>query len=116
MRRPRHERCIAELRFALARSRASVGRREEQVMATMARELGDEAPAETRVEDFLECIETKRRRSARFRIAAAAVGALVATVVYLTSIGVVPPDAARLAASAGTLVAGVLASEPTSAR
>jgi hypothetical protein len=70
-------------------------------------------PAAVRVESFLEFIETKRRRTVRVRRAAAAVG-VVAVVVYLTDLGVVTPEAARLAASAGTLVAGLLVAHPTS--
>ncbi|HVH42620.1 MAG TPA: hypothetical protein VM925_09755 [Labilithrix sp.] len=75
-------------------------------------EVAAEEPASSRVESFLECVETKRRRTFRVRVAAAAVGGLVATVVYLTSIGVMPADAGRLAASAGTLVAGLLVADP----
>ena len=70
-----------------------------------------ELPASERVESFLECVEQKRRRTVRVRLAAAAVGAVVATVVFLTSLGVLTPDAGRLVASAGTVVAGLLAPE-----
>jgi hypothetical protein len=65
-------------------------------------------PASSRVASFLDGIETKRRRTYRVRIVAATVGALIVTVAYLTSIGVMPPEAARLAASAGTVVAGIV--------
>ncbi len=81
-------------------------------MAARTTDLVDdssEEPASVRVETFLRCVEIKRRRTVRVRIVAAAVGALVASVAFLTSIGVIMPDAARLAASAGTLVAGILA-------
>lgn len=79
-------------------------------MAAKTTDLGDDTndePASVRVENFLACVETTRRRTLRVRVVAAAVGAAVATVVFLTSIGVIVPDAARLAASA--LVAGIFA-------
>ena len=81
-------------------------------MAARTTDLEDDSsaePASVRVEAFLQCVETTRRRTLRVRLAAAAVGAAVATVVFLTSMGVIAPDAARLAASAGTLVAGIFA-------
>ena len=64
---------------------------------------------------FLEGIETKRRRSSLVRIVAALAVGVVATVAYLTSRGIFPPEAARLAVSAGTLVAGFLAAAPAPA-
>lgn len=70
-----------------------------------------ELPASERVESFLECVELRRRRTLRVRLAAFAVGAVVATVVFLTSMGVRTSDAGRLVASAGTAVAGLLAHE-----
>lgn len=79
---------------------------------TNERDAIDEEPASSRVESFLDCVETRRQRTIRVRMAAAGVGAAVAAVVYLTSIGIVPPDAGRLAASAGTLVAGILVGDP----
>ena len=81
-------------------------------MAARTTDLEDassEEPAAVRVETFLQCVETTRRRTLRVRVAAAAVGATVAAVVFLTSIGVIAPDVARLAASAGTLVGGIFA-------
>jgi hypothetical protein len=75
-------------------------------------EAADEESASARVESFLECVETKRRRTVRIRLVAAAVGGVVATVAFLTSLGVVTPDAGRFVASAGALVAGLLVSEP----
>jgi hypothetical protein len=69
-----------------------------------------EMPASERVESFLECVETKRRRTVRLRIAALGVGAVVASVVFLTSIGLVP-DGAKLAASTGALALGIFASD-----
>ena len=82
-------------------------------MAGRTTDLEDDSSEESasaRVESFLRSVEARRRRSLRVRAVAAAVGALVATVAFLTSIGVIVPDTARLAASAGTLVAGILAS------
>jgi hypothetical protein len=82
-------------------------------MAAQTTDLEDESseePASVRVETFLQCVETTRRRTLHVRLAAAAVGAVVATVVFLTSTGVIAPDVARLAASAGAVVAGLVAS------
>ncbi len=85
-------------------------------MAARTTNLEDESsestedPAAVRVETFLACVETTRRRTYRVRVAAAAVGAVVATVVFLTSTDVIAPDVARFAASAGAVVAGIFAS------
>lgn len=70
----------------------------------------DDGPADVRVESFLECVEAKRQRSNRARVVILGVGALVAGVAYLTSIGVVGPDARTAAASVGTLLTGYLVS------
>lgn len=69
-----------------------------------------EEPASERVESFLECVETKRRRTLRVRATVAGVGAMMAAVVFLTSLGVIP-DAARFVASAGALVAGLFVAD-----
>ena len=82
-------------------------------MVARTTDLEDESseePAAVRVETFLACVETTRRRTYRVRVAAAAVGAVVATVVFLTSTGIIAPDMARFAASAGAVVAGIFAS------
>jgi len=71
----------------------------------------DERSASLRVSSFLEGVETKRRRTRRVCQVAAAVGAIVATVAFLTSMGVVHPGAGRLTASAGALLGGVFAGE-----
>lgn len=81
------------------------------ITASRRDESESDEPASDRVDSFLEGIETRRRRTVRVRLVAAAVGAFVAAVFYLTSIGLVPPEAARLAASAGTLVAGILVAD-----
>jgi hypothetical protein len=65
----------------------------------------DDEPALTRVENFLDCVETTRERTRRVRLIAAAVGALVAAVAFLTSVDAVHPGAARFTASAGAAVA-----------
>ena len=67
-----------------------------------------DGPADVRVQSFLECVETRRQRSNRAGWAVLGVGAVVAGVAYLTSIGVVGPDARAAAASAGTLVVGYI--------
>ncbi len=87
-------------------------------MAARTTDLEDdssEEPASVRVETFLRCVETTRRRTVRVRLAAAAVGAGVAIVVFLTSVGVSAPDAARLGASARSFVAGIFATDDTHA-
>lgn len=75
---------------------------------TNLEDASSEEPASVRVATFLEYVEKRRRRTVRVRAAAAAVGALVATFILLTSLGVFVPGAARLAASAGTLVTGIV--------
>lgn len=72
--------------------------------------LVEDGPADVRVESFLECVETKRQRSNRAGWIILGVGAVVAGVAYLTSIGVVGPDARTAAASVGTLVTGYFVS------
>lgn len=72
----------------------------------LAEGLVDDGPADVRVESFLECVETRRQRSNRAGWVILGVGAVVAGVAYLTSIGVVGPDARAAAASVGTLVTG----------
>ena len=67
-----------------------------------------DGPAEVRVQSFLDCVETRRQRSNRAGWMVLGVGAVVASVAYLTSIGVVGPDARAAAASAGTLVVGYI--------
>jgi hypothetical protein len=80
-------------------------RGEEVVMRAITLEDGSDAnaddtiPPSERVENFLACVETGQRRSARFRIAAAAVGLLVATVATLTSTGLITPDTTTLLTS-----------------
>jgi hypothetical protein len=100
-----HGRCIS--------FRRSEERSERMAASPMTHEEDpSEAPASVRVESFLECVETKRRRTLRVRVAAVSVGALIAAVAFLTSIGVVLPDTGRVVASAGALVAGLLVRDP----
>lgn len=67
-----------------------------------------DATAEVRVQTFLDGVETRRQHSNRAGWAALVVGALIASVAYLTSIGIVGPEARAAAASAGTLVVGYI--------
>lgn len=60
-----------------------------------------------RVSRFLGRLETKRRAATRARILALGVGAAVAGVAYLTSIGIAPTEVRDLVASASALVVGV---------
>jgi hypothetical protein len=63
--------------------------------------------ASVRVSRFLGRLETRRRAAKRARIVTVGVGALVAGVAYLTSIGMAPPEVRDLVASASALVVGV---------
>ena len=60
-----------------------------------------------RVSRFLGRLETRRRKAKRARIIALGVGAAVAGVAYLTSIGIAPTEVRDLVASASALVVGV---------
>ena len=75
-------------------------------ITTNQHEASSEEPAALRVETFIECVETKRKRARQVRLFAAGVGIVGVGVAILTSLGVVPADAGRLTVSAGALFAG----------
>lgn len=66
----------------------------------------EECPAPARVSFYLERVEAKRRSARKGRLVALGVGAVVAGVAFLTSIGVAPPEARDLVASASAVVVG----------
>jgi hypothetical protein len=66
------------------------------------------SPGRVRVSRFLGRLENSRRAAKRARIVTLGVGAIVAGVAYLTSIGVAPTEVRDLVASASAFAVGVV--------